>query len=193
MTGRKIKASTHFSERRWLRNQQEAARLREEGYTVERGGHPNGAYLAFIGNHQEHEKTVGRIFAENGFSFTLDREGCCKTHIGGKTYTLPSPDGHIAGFSHEIYGFEGIPTPQKVVDAIKHSRKVFKANKSMFIQSDIAISIARRGSGYTTQHITIGVEEYKRQFLNHEAQAKPLLYLHVDEEEKSISYWRIRR
>ena len=192
MNGRKIRASGQFSERRKFRKECEATQLQADGYVVERGGHPNGAYFAFIGNHQEHEKTVGRIFAENGFSFTLDREGNEKVRINGRLYTLPSSDGHVEGFSHEIYGFEKAPSPQKVSDAIKHSRKVFEADRKRTLQSDIAISIADKGSDCNLWQIEEGVKEYIRQFTNGEAQAKPLLYLHVDETSRSIYRWSIK-
>lgn len=184
--------SLYYSEYRKMRNDREVTQLQLDGYTIEKWGHPNGAYFAFIGAHPEHEKTVGRIFAENGFSFTLDKEGDTKIRINGRLYTLPSSDGHVEGFSHEIYGFEKIPSPQKVVDAIKHSRKIFQADRKRTLQSDIAISIARKESGCNLCHIADGVREYIRQFQYEEAQAKPLLYLHVDEANRTISYWKLK-
>ena len=192
MIGREIKASYFCSERRRLRNQHEAAFLQKDGYIVEKCGHPNGAYFAFIGDHQEHEKTAGQIFAENGFSFTLDYEGRRKVWINGKLYTLPSPDGRVEGFSHEIYALRGEPNIQKVVDAITHSRKAFFNDMSKTIQSDVAISIAPNGSKYNNSHIARGVDEYMRRVANGETKAKPLLYLHVNETSRNIYQWVIK-
>ena len=192
MTGRKIKASSLFSERRRQRNLCEADQLREKGYIVEWCGHPNGAYFAFVGNHPEHEKTVGRIFAENGFSFTLEREGRGKVRINGKLYTLPSPDGRVEGFTHEIYALRGEPNIQKVVDAITHSRKAFFNDMSKTIQSEIAISIAPIGSRYNLAYISKGVNEYIRRITNGETKARPLAYLHVDETIRTVYGWKIK-
>ena len=194
MTGQKIKASTHFLERRWLRNQQEAARLREEGYTVERYDHPNGAYFAFIGNHQEHEKTVGRIFAENGFSFTLDREGNRKMRFpNGRRFILPSCDGHIEGLTHEIYTFNGKPNPQTVAYGIKHSYKPFVLDIKHSVQADVSITFSPKGNEYDEHVITEGVREYQRQLKKGETKATPLLCLHVIETERTIYWWRIKK
>lgn len=192
MNGRKIRASGQFSERRKLRNECEATQLQADGYVVERGGHPNGAYFAFIGNHQEHEKTVGRIFAENGFSFTLDREGNSKIRIKGRLYTLPSVDGHIEGFTHEIAGLQGEPDARTVARAIGHSHKSFVHDKQKSVQADIAITIAPRGSKYSINTIVDGVKEFKRQVTEGETKATPLIYLHVDETRREITLWGIK-
>lgn len=192
MDGRKIKASNQFSQRRRLRNMTEAVQLEEEGYIVEQCGHPNGAYFSFIGNHPEHEKTAGRIIAENGFSLTLDREGRGKIRINGKLFTLPSPDGKVEGFTHEIYALRGEPNNQKVVDAITHSRKAFFNDMSKTIQSDVAISIAPADSKYGNTHIANGVKEYLRKVEHGETKAKPLIYLHVNELERSVYWWNIK-
>lgn len=192
MNGRKIRASGQFSERRKLRNECEATQLQADGYVVERGGHPNGAYFAFIGNHQEHEKTVGRIFAENGFSFTLDREGNSRIRIKGRLYTLPSVDGHIEGYTHEIAGLQGEPDARTVARAIGHSHKSFVHDKQKSVQADIAITIAPKGSMYSTNSIVEGVKEFRRQVAEGETKATPLVYLHVDETRLEITKWDIK-
>lgn len=191
IASRQVSANGVASARRIARNQAEADKLEREGYTVVRNLHKNGAYFAEIGQHHAHETEVGRIFAENGFAFTLDREGNAKVKINDRTLTLPSSDGRVEGFTHEIYKLSGEPNIQKVVDSIKHSYKLFKADRRRSIQSDIAISIAPKGSKYTKSHIREGVKEYKRQLNAGEAIARPLLYLHVNESTRSIYRWRL--
>ena len=188
----KVSASVNASERRVTRNNAEADRLEREGYTVERGMHPNGAYFAVIGNHHQHEMDVGRIFAENGFAFTLDREGSAKIEIRGQQYKLPSSDGHTEGFTHEIYALNGEPNASRVADAIKHSYKPFKRDRRYDVQSDIAITITPKESSYKRSDIAGGVMEYKRQRQEGETNAKPLLYLHVDEATRKIYRWDIK-
>lgn len=188
----RVKAMGKASRRRIIRNFFEADELEAQGYAVERDKHSNGAYFAVIGDHQEHEEEVGRIFAENGFSFTLDREGNAKVRINGRLYTLPSVDGHVEGFTHEIYALKGEPNVQKVVDAITHSRKAFFNDINRSVQSDVAISVAISGSKYNRSHIAAGVIEYRRRLLARETKAKPLIFLHVDEAKRKIYYWDIK-
>ena len=175
-----------------MRNANDADRLERDGYKVERDKHPNGAYFAIIGDHPEHEIEVGRIFAENGFAFTLDREGNAKVKIRGQQYKLPSPDGHAEGFTHEIYALNGEPNESRVADAIKHSYKPFKHDRKYDVQSNIAITISPIGSKYKHEHLARGVNEYKRQRAEGETKAKPLLYLHVDEASRKIYRWDIK-
>ena len=189
---RRISASTSVKDRRRKRNAQDADELERQGYIVERNKHPNGAYFAQIGKHPEHEQNVGRIFAENGFAFTLDKEGNGKVKINGRLYILPSPDGRVEGFTHEIYALNGKPNPQKVADAIKHSYKPFRFEDAKSVQSEIAISVAPIGSKYNRRHISDGVKEYKRQVAEGETKAMPLLYLHVNETTRSIYRWSIK-
>ena len=191
-SSRQVSANGVASARRIARNQAEADKLEREGYTVERNLHKNGAYFAKIGQHHAHETEVGRIFAENGFAFTLDREGNAKIKINDRTLTLPSSDGHVEGFTHEIYKLSGKPDPRTVAEAIKHSRKKFKPDERKTIQSDVAISIAPKGSQYNRFHIRDGVTEYKRQVRDGETKARPLLYLHVNETTRSIYRWNIK-
>ena len=154
----RIRAIGVASRRRIERNTREADELEAQGYDVERNMHRNGAYFAVIGNHQEHEKEVGHIFAENGFSFTLDREGNAKVRINGRLFTLPSVDGRVEGFTHEIAALQGEPDGRTVARAISHSHKPFVYDQSKSIQADIAITIAPMGSKYSREHITAGVK-----------------------------------
>lgn len=188
----RVSASANASARRIGRNNSDADRLERDGYTVERDKHPNGAYFAVIGDHHAHELEVGRIFAENGFAFTLDREGKAMIKINGRRYTLPSPDGRVEGFTHEIYALNSRPNSQRVVDAITHSHKPFRYDERKSVQSDIAISITPKGSKYTRHDLADGVVEYKRQVSKNETKARPLLYLHVDESTRKIYRWDIK-
>lgn len=189
----RVKAMGKASKRRVIRNCREADELEAQGYVVEREKHSNGAYFAVIGDHQEHEKEVGRIFAENGFSFTLDREGNAKVRMpNGRLFTLPSVDGRVEGFTHEIYTLNGKPNPLTVAHGIKHSFKPFVFDSKKDVQADIAITFTPNGSEYMKQDIKEGVEEYKRQFLNGETKAMPLVYLHVNEPTRSIYRWNIK-
>ena len=188
---RQIHASNKFRKARKQQNKSEALRLSLEGYTVEPSTHPNGAFFAHIGNHPDHELNVGRIFAENGFSFTLDREGNKKYRINGRLYTLPSLDGHIERLSHEIVALQGEPDSRTVVRAISHSHKAFVYDQSRTLQADIAITIAPKGSKYTEKHIGTGVKEFMRQLMCGETKARPLLYLHVNETSRTIEWWKI--
>ena len=187
----RICAKGEASRRRVVRNNRDADELERQGYSVERDKHRNGAYFAVIGNHLEHEKEVGRIFAENGFSFTLDREGNVKVRIKGRLYTLPSVDGRVEGFTHEIAALRGEPDPRTVARAISHSHKSFVHDQSKSVQADIAITIAPLGSKYKMEHIIDGISEYVRQAAEGESKAKPLLYLHVEEDARAIYRWRI--
>ena len=187
-----ISASRDVSSRRVLRNAADADKLERDGYKVERNKHPNGAYFAVIGNHPAHELEVGRIFAENGFAFTLDREGNAKVKIKGQQYKLPSSDGHTEGFTHEIYALNGEPNGGRVADAIKHSFKPFKYDRRHDVQSDIAITISQIGGKYQREHLAAGVAEFKRQRTEEETSARPLLYLHVDESTRKVYWWDIK-
>lgn len=189
---RKIGVVGEASKRRLERNAKDADALASLGYNVERNLHRNGAFFAVIGNHPDHEVEVGRIFAENGFAFTLDKEGNAHVKIKGRTYTLPSSDGHVEGFTHEIYALKGKPSATTVANAISHSYKTFKPDTSKSIQADIAITITPKGSQYRKNHIKEGVDEYKRRLAQGETKARPLLYLHVNESTRAIYQWRIK-
>lgn len=191
--GRHVRVESPASQRRKERNAKEADELERQGYKVERNLHENGAYLAVIGNsHKPHEIEVGRIFAENGFTFTLDRETVKITMKNGQSFTLPAGDGRVEGFTHEISALNGAPDPRNVTDAIKHSRKVFKRDRSKVVQSSVAITVAPKGSGIKKEHIYEGVQEYKRQVRDGQTQAKPIMYLHVNEATRAIYYWDIK-
>lgn len=191
-----ISASRNVSSRRVMRNAIEADELEREGYKVERNKHPNGAYFAVYGKHPGHELEVGRIFAENGISLTLDREGMT-AKINGKTYILPSPDGHLGGvpkkgLTHEIYKLGGKPDARTVAEAIKHTYKPFRPDPSKSVRSEVAITISPIGSQYRKENIADGVAEYKRQVSAGETTATPRLYLHVDESRRKIYKWDIK-
>lgn len=193
---RQVRAGDTASERRIRHNAEEADKLERQGYIVERNLHKNGAFFAVIGNHHDHEISVGRIFAENGISFTLEREGNAKIRVNGRTYILPASDGRIVGrlndYTHEIAALEGKPDARTVANAISHSLKPFVPDKSKTIQADIAITIAPKGSQYHRGDIANGVKEYKRRVAEGETKARPKLYLHVNEETRSIYRWRIK-
>ena len=162
-----LSAIGEASRRRIERNLHDADELEAQGYTIERGMHRNGAFFAVIGDHPDHEKEVGRIFAENGFSFTLDREGNVKVRINGRLYTLPSVDGHVEGFTHEIAALQGEPSERTIARAIIHSHKIFKPDRSSSVQADISITVAPKGSKYKKEVIAAGVREYMRQVKAH--------------------------
>lgn len=192
----RISASRNASERRIARNNAEADQLEQDGYWVERNIHPNGAYFAVIGEHPSHELEVGRIFAENGISLTLDREGMT-ARIKGRRYILPSPDGHLGGvpkkgLTHEIYKLGGKPDARTVAEAIKHTYKPFRPDPSKSVRSEVAITISPVGSQYHKEDIADGIAEYKRQVKAGETTATPRLYLHVDEERRKIYKWDIK-
>lgn len=187
-----VQAASKESSKKKERHVREADELELMGYTVERGKHHNGAYFAVIGDHQEHEKEVGRIFAENGFAFTLEREGNVRVRIKGRIYTLPSFDGRVEGFTHEIAALRGEPNERTVARAINHSHKSFMPDHSKSIQADLAITIAPKGSRYNKEHVVAGVKEFLRQVANGETKASPLAYLHVNETTRTIEGWRLK-
>lgn len=188
-----VSASRSASLRRIERNKREAKELALNGYNVEQNLHNNGAYFATKGkSHVEHEKEVGRIFAENGFSFTLDTEKAKMTLPNGETFFLPSVDGRVHGFTHEISALNGTPDPRNVTDAITHSRKVSKKRRDVVVQANIAITFSPIGSGITREHIAKGVKEYRRLIKEGQTKAKPIMYLHVDEANRKVYYWDIK-
>ena len=192
--GRQVRASDNPSARRVLDNHRESEQLEQDNYSVEKDLHKNGAYFAYIGKtHTQHEKSVGRIFAENGFSFTLDKEGNVKIKLpNGLKVTLPSVDGHVEkDFTHEIYALEGEPDARTVADGIAHSFKLFSMAPSKSVQADVAITIAPIGNKYHRTDIDEGVTEFNRRVESGEEQANPLIYLHIDEERRKIFHRRI--
>lgn len=106
---------------------------------------------------------------------------------------MPSPDG-IAdnSFTHEIMALQGKPSADKVAEGIKHSFKVWKQDKKQRIQADIAITFTPKGTKYHREDIDAGVKEYKRQVKDGQTEAKPLIYLHVDEGHREIYYRNIK-
>lgn len=182
------------SPKRLSDNHRVANNLEKQGYKVERDLHDNGAFLAVLGKkHDAGEIEIGRIFAENGMSFSLGGEGASVVMPDGRKLRLPYGDGQINNsFTHEIYRLNGSPNPATVADGIKHSFKVFSANRSKAFQADVAITAAPMGSAYHKEHIDAGVSEYLRQVNAGEAQAKPLMYLHVDMSARRVYYRRIK-
>ncbi len=191
--GVKVLLTGRWSRRRMERHAREADELESKGYIVERDKHPNGAYFAVIGNHLPHEKEVGRIFAEHGFAFILEKEGNLKVRLpNGRQFTLPSCDGHIEGFTHEIYTLNGKPNPQTVAHGIKHSFKPFVFDSQRDVQADMAITYTPNSSMYKMSDIQNGVEEYLRQYLNGETKARPLVYFHVNQANREIYRWKLK-
>lgn len=136
----------------------------------------------------------GEIFAENGLSFTLEKDGGVKIRLrDGRSLEMPSPDGIVDNsFTHEIMALQGKPSADKVAEGIKHSFKVWKQDKKQRIQADIAITFTPKGTKYHREDIDAGVKEYKRQVKDGQTEAKPLIYLHVDEGHREIYYRNIK-
>lgn len=187
--------SASASSRRIARNNAEADRLELQGYDVTRNMHPNGAYSAIIGEHKDHEISVANILAENGFATTLDKEGTAHITLpNGQTFTLPSSDGKVEGFSMEIAALQGNPSAGKVADGIAHSFKAFKVQKGHNLQSEIAITITPQGAGskFNRTHIDDGVREFRRRVREGETSARPLAYLHIDENLRKVWYREVK-
>lgn len=193
----KFSSGTRNNNPRKIRNAKLADRYEKQGYEVIRNGYPNNAFVAIYKGpnpHTENEKTVGRIFAENGICFTLEKDGGVKIRLNdGRTLEMPSLDG-IAdnSFTHEIMALEGDPSADKVAEGIKHSFKVWKHDKNRKIQADIAITFTPKETKYHREDIDAGVTEYKRQVKDGQTEAKPLIYLHVDEGHREIYYRNIK-
>lgn len=194
-----VKLSTGIRQKslRAATNLKLAAEYKKKGYEVISDKYPNNAFLAiFKGTnpHNEYERTVGKIFAENGISFTLEKDGGIKIRLkDGRTLQMPSPDGIIDNsFTHEIMSLEGKPSADKVAEGIKHSFKVWKQNRTKSVQADVAITFTPKGTLYNRHDIAAGVKEYKRQVAEGQTVAKPLIYLHVDEGNREIYYRSIK-
>ena len=197
MFSMRVRASMNANEKRIERNLKDADKYDADGYEVYRNMHPNGAFFAIIGKHHEHEIEVARILAENGISVSLDREGQKIKMHNGRNYILPAPDGSVVGnirpkYTHEIRAIRGADKAKLVVAAINHSYKTFDPDPKKNIQTEIAISVAERGSNVTRNDIANGVREYKRQVKTGESQGKPRIYLHVDIPTRSVYYWSLK-
>jgi len=183
------------NDKRIGRNRQLAYEYERKGYVVEKNLHPNGAFFAMYNvgkqTHSVEEIEVGRIFAENGFSLTLDKEGTMIRFPDGRNLKIPSSDGTVEGYTHEIYVLRGKPDSRTVAEALKHTHKTFKTDDRYDIQSDVAITIAPNGSNYHRSTIDYGVVEFKRQRDDKETKAKPILYLHIDEGRRKIYYRQV--
>lgn len=182
------------SERRLSDNRRSANWHEKQGYKVERDLHENGAFLAVLGKkHDSGEIEIGRIFAENGMSFALGGEGATIIMPDGRKLRLPYGDGTVEKtFTHEIYRLNGTPNTMTVANGIKHSFKVFSADRTKSFQADVAITATPKGSLYNRHHIDAGVTEYIRQVNAGETQAKPLIYLHVDMGTRKVYYRSIQ-
>lgn len=193
----KLSSGTRNNNPRKIRNASLAESYEKQGYEVVRRGYPNNAFVAIYKGsnpHNQLERTVGEIFAENGLSFTLEKDGGAKIRLrDGRSLEMPSPDG-IAdnSFTHEIMALQGKPSADKVAEGIKHSFKVWKQDKKQRIQADIAITFTPKGTKYHREDINAGVKEYKRQVKDGQTEAKPLIYLHVDEGHREIYYRNIK-
>lgn len=188
---------THFSSRRYEGNQREANRLMSEGYEVKRNMHENGAFFALKDGkvkHDEWERTLGEIFAENGLSFTLEPDGTSKIKLkNNTTIFLPALDGKVESLSHEIMGLRGKKADVgKVVEGIKHSRKPLKDGSGKVLQADVAITYTIEGSPYHRTHMDSAAKEYKRQYSEGETDARPLIWLNVDLPNRKIYYRSIK-
>ncbi len=189
------------------RRKNENLRLRNEyakTMIVEDLGHPNGAFFAYDPQRKnevgkEHELTAGRIVAKNGLYITLDKEGKVKIQIPGRSgMRIPSGDGVVQGFSHDIYGFkshidksEYHKVISKVITGITHSYKPFRPDLSKSFQADVALTIATKDSNLTIEDINNGVAEFIRGKQNNEYFASPKLYIHVSEADGKVYYFKI--
>ena len=193
----KLSTGTRNGNPRSARNAKLAEEYERKGYEVIQKGYPLNAFLAIFNGtnpHNQLERTVGEIFAENGICFTLEKDGGVKIRLkDGRTLQMPSPDG-IAdnSFTHEIMALEGKPSADKVAEGIKHSFKVWKQDRSKSVQADIAITFTPKGTLYHREDIEAGVKELKRQLLEGQTMARPLVYLHVDEKTREIYYRNIK-
>ena len=181
--------TTRSNSRRVVRNRKEASKLEKQGYTVEANLHSNGAYFAYSKNALPHEIIVGRIFAENGLSFRIDPQGNKFVKLpDGRKLPIPSLDGNVEGFTHEIANLSKTASASKVADAIEHSYKEFKKDKRYSVQADVAITITTtaEGGAFHREHLSAGVEEFRRRVEAGETKARPIIYLHVDEYNKKI-------
>lgn len=193
----KLSTGTRYGNPRSARNSKLADEYRQKGYEVIQHGYPLNAFLAIYKGtnpHNELERTVGEIFAENGLSITLEKDGGTKIRLkDGRMLEMPSLDGIVDNaFSHEIMALKGKPSADKVAEGIKHSFKVWKQDKNQKIQADVAITFTPKGTKYHREHIEAGVKEYKRQVSEGQTEAKPLIYLHVDENHREIYYRNIK-
>lgn len=187
-------ASTYSSKRK-ARNEAEADRLEKAGYWVRRNMHANGAFAAVIGKHEKHEIDVVTILAENGLAASLDLEGNLTIkNRRGQTFTLPSCDGNVESFTMEISALTGNPSAGKVADAIAHSFKAFRPIKGFDIQACVSITITPNESGqkFNMKLIDDGVKEFRRRICAGETSARPLIYLHIDEDSRKVWYREVR-
>ena len=191
-----VKASaSNYSARRKAKNEADANALEGQGYNVTRDLHENGAYAAIIGNHKEHEIAVVNILAENGFASTLDKEGNLKIKLkNGREFTLPSGDGRVEDFTMEIAALTGNASAGKVADGIAHSFKAFNPVKGHDVQSNIAITITPKGTGsrFSRFDIDNGVREFRRRVRENETSARPIAYLHIDENLRKVWYRSVK-
>lgn len=77
----KLSSGTRNNNPRKIRNASLAESYEKQGYEVVRRGYPNNAFVAIYKGsnpHNQLERTVGEIFAENGLSFTLEKDGGVK-------------------------------------------------------------------------------------------------------------------
>lgn len=188
--------STRTDTPRAIRNMRLTQEYRDKGYEVIANNYPNNAFAAIYQGtnpHTEFERTVATIFAENGISITLEKDGINVRLRDGTMFQMPSPDGKLDDiFTHEIMALSGKPSAAKVAEGIRHSFKVWKRDKSVEVQADVAITFTPKGTQFHREDIDAGVAEYKRQVRESETKAKPLIYLHVDEGHREIYYRSIK-
>lgn len=95
----KLSSGTRNNNPRKIRNASLAESYEKQGYEVVRRGYPNNAFVAIYKGsnpHNQLERTVGEIFAENGLSFTLEKDGGVKIRLrDGRSLEMPSPDGIV--------------------------------------------------------------------------------------------------
>ena len=93
----KLSSGTRNNNPRKIRNASLAESYEKQGYEVVRRGYPNNAFVAIYKGsnpHNQLERTVGEIFAENGLSFTLEKDGGVKIRLrDGRSLEMPSLDG----------------------------------------------------------------------------------------------------
>jgi len=192
-------AVTRKDNPRVRRNDKLANQYRNDGYEVHSGGHNNHAFWAVKDGkvkHTDDEREAVKICAENGLSAVLEPEGIVKITLpNGHKLQVPSADGFVHNLSKlsiEIMAMRKQDKVKCVVEAIKHSYKPFPADMSKSVQADIAVSFAPEESGFHREDIDNGVAEFKRQVRDGETTARPLIYLHIDEENRKVYYRNIK-
>lgn len=193
----KLSTGTRNHSPRYATNAKLANEYRDKGYEVIQNGYPLNAFVAIYPNknpHTEFERKVCEIFAENGISMTLEKDGAYKIKLkDGRSLEAPALDGIADNtLTHEIMALTGKPSVDKVVEGISHSFKVWKHDKNYKLQADIAITFTPLGTKYDRTYMDKAATEFKRLVKTRDIEARPRIWLHVDEGHRKIFYRNIQ-